>query len=235
MPRWSKKESECISIVRERLREQIDASPQYPEVVGDRKIIRFLRGHDYALDKVCDLMSKFLKWRVTAGVDDIRRHIVEGGADHPLRFPKGELILSLIPSLVLAPDALDCEGAPICVDQYNFSPSDMLSKISLEDYIVYVTYVLEYRSMIIEQMSEHRERAYLDSLTPEERVLAESEEELELAPHGVIVNTCVIRDLGDESHVEVEAAVPERSGSTVLQAAWGWSTWAARAWRSSSL
>jgi hypothetical protein len=195
MPRWNQKETECIRIVQERLKHELAASPAYPEVVGERKIIRFLRGHDYVIDKVCELMGKFLQWRIDSKVNDIRKHIVEGGADHPLKFPKGELILSLIPSLVLAPDALDSEGAPICVDQYNFSPNEVLSKITLEDYIVFVTYVLEYRCSIIEQMSEERENKYLQSLTIEQRIEIESFETI-LPPYGVIVNTCVIRDLG---------------------------------------
>ncbi len=195
MPRWNKQESDCIAQVKNRLHDQIAQSPAYPEVVGERKIIRFLRGHDYDIEKVCGLMSNFLKWRIDSKVDDIRKHIVEGGADHPLKFPKGELILRLIPQLVLAPDALDIEGAPICVDQYNFSPHEVLKQITLEEYIHFVTYVLEYRSSIIEQMSEERERAFLASLSVEERANVDSPDSTS-APYGVIVNTCVIRDLG---------------------------------------
>ncbi len=197
MPRWNQEESACLSAVKARLSEQIAAVPAYPEVVGDRKIIRFLRGHGYAVDKVCDLIINFLKWRVDNKVDDIRKHIVEGGADHPLKFPKGELILSLIPQLVLAPDALDSEGALICVDQYKFSPSEVLTKISVEEYVHFFTYVLEYRSCIIEQVSEEREAAFLNSLSEEERRNIDSPES-QSPPHGVIANTCVIRDLGEQ-------------------------------------
>lgn len=192
MPRWSQKETDCIAQVRERLKDAIAKSPNYPEVVGDRKIVRFLRGHDYNMDKVCELMGKFLQWRIDNHVNDIRKSIVEGETDHPLKFPKGELILQLVPGLTLAPDALDKEGSPICVDQYNFSPSDVLTKISLAEYILFVTHVLEYRSLIVEQMSEERERAYLDSLSPEERAAADQPDS---APYGVIVNTLVIRDM----------------------------------------
>lgn len=192
MPRWSQKETECIAQVRERLKDAISKSPNYPEVIGDRKIVRFLRGHDYNLDKVCDLMGKFLQWRIDNNVNDIRKNIVEGDIDHPLKFPKGPLILELVPGLTLAPDAQDKQGSPICVDQYNFSPSDVLTKISLPEYIHFVTHVLEYRSIIVEQMSEEREQAYLNSLTPEERKAADGPDS---APYGVIVNTLVVRDM----------------------------------------
>jgi len=195
MPRWNDLETKGIAHVRSKLADLISCAPQYPEVVGDRKIIRFLRGHDYDLEKVCHLMAKFLNWRKTAHVDDIRRRIVEEEYDHPIKFPKGELILSLIPQLVMAPDAHDITGSPICVEQYNFSPSDVLSKISLADYIVFVTYSLEWKSMIIEQMSEERENEYLDSLDPEVRASIDSPD-CKLPPYGYLAHTCVIRDLG---------------------------------------
>jgi hypothetical protein len=102
MPRWSLEEQRHIAAVRDRLQDLLTASPQYPEVVGDRKIVRFLRGHSYDVEKVVGMMSNFLKWRKEKGVDQIRMNVVEGGADHPLRFPKGELILSLIPQVSLS-------------------------------------------------------------------------------------------------------------------------------------
>lgn len=136
MPRWSNKEAECIATVRSLCAAKLSSSAPFPEVVGDRKIVRFLRGHDYNIDKVVEMMNKFLDWRRDNSVDDIRRNIVEHGMDHPLRFPKGELIMQLIPQLVLAPDAQCKQGCPICVEQYNFVPSQVLKSISIEDYVV---------------------------------------------------------------------------------------------------
>lgn len=195
MPRWSKQEQAHIDTVRHRLSAQLQESPAYPEVVGDRKIVRFLRGHDYAVDKVCNLMSNFLKWRKDKNVDEIRRNIVEGGMDHPVKFPKGDVIVGLVPQLVIAPDALDVCKAPICVEQYNFVPSEVFKHITLDDYIVFVTYSLEYKSIIVEQMSEHREAAYLANLSDTDREDILNNPASKLPPYGVLVNTCVIRDL----------------------------------------
>lgn len=58
----------------------------------DRKIIRFLRGNAYSVDKVCDLMTKFLAWRDENGVDEIRENILRGGLDHPKKFPLGDKV-----------------------------------------------------------------------------------------------------------------------------------------------
>jgi len=55
------------------------------------------------------------------------------------------LITSLINTVVVAPYAVDRKGSPICVDQYSFSPSKVLETISLDDYVHYTIYGLEYR------------------------------------------------------------------------------------------
>lgn len=196
MPRWSLEEHEEIKIVRERLADLLQASPPFPEVIGDRKIIRFLRGHDHNIDKVCELYGKFLRWRKECDIDHIRSDIVEGGVDHPTKFPRGELIQSLIPALVIAPDAQDCLGCPIVVDQYNFSPSELLSKLSIQEYITYAIYSLEYRQLVLEQLSEEREQDFLNSLNADERARLDLPES-NSPPYGVISQSCVIRDLSE--------------------------------------
>ena len=84
----------------------------------------------------------------------------------------------------------------------NFSASEVLGKVPLEEYITYTIYCLEYRSLIVELMSEHKEQAFLASLTDDERVkhtqgddLVEAVEEPELPPYGLVQGICVIRDL----------------------------------------
>ena len=199
MPRWSPLEIANIEIVRKHCAHLIASCPAYPEVVGDRKIVRFLRGHNHDVEKVSLMMEKFLKWRVDNSVDEIRANIVERGCDHPLRFPKGELILKLIPQLVILPYATDKLGCPICVEQYNFVPAEVFQQITMEDYILFVIYTLEYKSLIIEQLSELRERKYLNSLSDDERAEIDSISSTK-PPYGVLANICVIRDLCKHSH-----------------------------------
>lgn len=194
MPRWSTLEIANIEIVRKHCAHLIASCPAYPEVVGDRKIVRFLRGHNQDVEKVCLMMEKFLKWRADNSVDEVRANIVENGCDHPLRFPKGELILKLIPQLVILPHATDKLGCPICVEQYNFIPAEVFQQITMEEYILFVIYSLEYKSLIIEQLSEQREREYLDSLSDDERANIDSINST-MPPYGVLANICVIRDL----------------------------------------
>ena len=187
MPRWSEEESKLVAEVRERLGSLLTDRPQYPEVVGDRKIIRFLRGHDYKIDKVVEMMTGFLNWRKEKNGDKIRDDIVNGGIDHPTKFPLGEKIISLIPQLVLAPNATDMTGAPICVEQYNFSPAKVLANLTIDEYILFIIHCLEYKMLITDQMSEHQEQALIKDKSPDELA--------KMPPYGVILYNCVIRDL----------------------------------------
>ena len=93
MRRWSVDEEREIAAVRWECAAALAAAPPFPEVVGDRKILRFLRGHGHDVPKAAAMMLAFLQWRAANGVDAVRTAIVEGGLDHPMRFPSGEKIL----------------------------------------------------------------------------------------------------------------------------------------------
>ena len=79
MPRYSALEMEKLSQLKEKLGTKLSEAPQFPEVIGDRKLLRFLRGHDFDVEKVTGLVSKFLDWRRDNNVDEIRQNIVLGG------------------------------------------------------------------------------------------------------------------------------------------------------------
>ena len=40
MPRWNAQETQLLADVRSRLHDKLLARPQYPEVIGDRKLLR---------------------------------------------------------------------------------------------------------------------------------------------------------------------------------------------------
>ena len=120
-----------------------------------------------------------------------------------------DVILKMMPCLAISHDACDKTGAPICVDQYNFDPSEVLDKIGVANYVIFFIHILEFRSIILEQLSEQRDRAYLASLPDDEsRALAEYippyvddgsgnlvPVQVEAEPWGTIVGTLVVRDL----------------------------------------
>lgn len=148
--------------VREALADQIAEAGQFPEVIGDRGIIRFIRGHgDNGLDKVISMYRSFLQWRKTSGADAIRERIREQHLNKPALFPNGGGFLEMSPQIIVAADATDNEGHLITFETFDFSPSAMMKKYSLEQWSEWMIYTMVYKTMVIEQVSELRERALL--------------------------------------------------------------------------
>jgi hypothetical protein len=82
---------EMLAEIRNRLSEEISQAGQYPEVVGDRAIIRFIRGHNHVLDKATEMYGSFLNWRKESNADEARENIVKGGMNDPMKFPFGSI------------------------------------------------------------------------------------------------------------------------------------------------
>jgi len=185
MPRWNEQETRLMEQMRERLADKFARSAQYPEVIGDRKLIRFLRGHFHDLDKACEMMEKFLDWRHENKVDAIRKDIVDNGLDAPEKFPFGELVLRLTKTVVLNTEKFNEGFDPVTVESY-VAPT-IWNEISVDDYIQFRIYCLEYVSMILEQLSEIREQ--------ELKAKQENTEE----PYGYIQRLYAVRDLNGMS------------------------------------
>lgn len=77
--RWSEEDTRLLAELRANIGERLQAVPQFQEVVGDRKLLRFLRGHDHNVSKVADMYRKMLDWRRDNGIDNIRQEILLKG------------------------------------------------------------------------------------------------------------------------------------------------------------
>lgn len=158
--RWSEKETELLRQVREVLAEDIAQAGQFPEVIGDRGIMRFIRGHQH-LDKIIEMYGKYLKWRKDTNADAIRERIRKEKLHKPSMFPNGEEFLSMTEQIIIAPDASDYEGNLIAFETFYYSPSEVMKKHSMEEWNEWMNYTLQYKNMVIEQVSELQERALL--------------------------------------------------------------------------
>ncbi len=192
MNRWSEQDLNALKAVRTKLKSVLSSRPQYPDVVGDRKLLRFIRGHNYNIEKACEMISKFLNWRDENKIDDIRNNIINGPNSHPSKFPKADIISGLIKQVTITPFNFDRMGCPVCVDQYDFSPSEVLKIITIQDYILYIMYTLEYRSLILEQLSDEREKSIIQS---QKQAIESGTSPSQLEPYGQIAQITVIRDL----------------------------------------
>lgn len=113
-----------------------------------------------------------------------------------------------------------------------FSPAEVLSQVTIPEYIRFVIHSLEFKTLVIEQLSEMRERAALalyyknqaekydqvEGKEDEEEVGVEGEGEVDvsMSPYGVLLYTCVIRDLAGVGFEHVG-----KKGQEIIQAVIG--------------
>lgn len=183
LSKWTKEEVDGLKEMRRRLQSEIDGSPPYPDVIGDRRLIRFLRGRNGNVDEAIKLYGDFLNWRKENGVDEVRDKILYGGINHPFKFPMGEEIIRLAPQIVMAPNARDHLDQPITLETFGFDPNEVFKHVTIEQYLLFLIYSLEFRALILEQLSAEKEKMYLKNCTnPQEG-------------YGVVLKQCTIRDL----------------------------------------
>ena len=183
MGRWIAEEEAALKILKEKIKRELADAPQFPELVGDRRLIRFLRGRDNDPDLAAGMYINHLKWRMDMNVNEIRNKIAYGGINDPMKFPRGDVIIRAFPQIVIAPYACDYVGQPMVLEQYGFNPKEVLSLVSIDDYVIFLIYSLEYRSMICEQLSEIMEQEYLQKHpNPADG-------------YGIVLKICCIRDL----------------------------------------
>lgn len=78
MRRWTEVETNGLAEIRQRLGNELASIAQNPEVVGDRKLLRFFRGHNMDVEKATEMVAKYINWRKSSNVDEIRHDIVFG-------------------------------------------------------------------------------------------------------------------------------------------------------------
>jgi hypothetical protein len=172
--------------MRSLLKNELQSVPQYPDLVGDRKLIRFLRARNGKVAEAVKLYSDFLKWYQKNNVAEVRNRILYDGINHPYKFPMGEKIIELAPQIVIAPAARDKKHQPITMETFGFDPNAVFENVTIEQYLLFLIYSLEYRALILEQLSEEAERELLSKF-PSTSTCPDG--------YGVVLMTCTIRDL----------------------------------------
>lgn len=82
-------------------------------MIGDRRILRFLRGKQLNVDEASAMFGDFLQWRRDNNVDFIRQDILFGGKTSPFKFPFGKKIIDLAPQIIITRNAMDKKGQPL--------------------------------------------------------------------------------------------------------------------------
>lgn len=193
MSQWNEIEKNVLFQVRQALKDEIANHPSFPEVIGDRRILRFYYGNFNNIEKTIAAYSKFLKWRIDNNVNDIRQSIIYGDCNSPMKFPFAKKIIDLSPQIVMTANALDKKGQPLVLETFQFSPKQFREVVNIEEYLIFLTYVLEYRSLILEQLSYEAEREFLRKNPDNTK------------PYGVLKKLCHIRDLKGLSLAHISA------------------------------
>jgi hypothetical protein len=72
------------------------------------------------------------------------------------------------------------------MESYDFSPNKLFKEVTIEEYMLFLTYALEYRALVMEQLSQEAEQRYIEQ-HPREEDRADG--------YGVVLLSCFIRDL----------------------------------------
>ena len=179
---WSSDETRKLAEMRQRLQPLLSRRRQLPDVVGDRRLLRFLRGHK-TVDKACEMYTKFLKWRDENDVDSIRDDVLYGGMMSQYDLPAARKIFSLLPQTMISADALDLCGNPVALESFSFQPETVLKEVPKPEYVLFMIYTLEYKSLMLDQLAHEGEQALLRRQQPMGQ------------PYGVMVQSNIIRDL----------------------------------------
>jgi hypothetical protein len=136
---------------------------------------------------------QFPRWRKENNVDAIREDIVHGGKT-PLTFPHAaDFLLPTGNQVIMSTGMRDVLGNLIAVETYEYSPKAILAGKSIDNYAIYMIYCMEYKMTIVEQISELKERKYLEACNYNPPELQHG--------YGVILQCTIIRDL---AHVSME-------------------------------
>jgi hypothetical protein len=69
-------QTDALAVMRATLAPDLAKAAPFEEVVGDRRMLRFLRGHKFVLQTAVKMMRAMLQWRLQNDIDAIREKIV---------------------------------------------------------------------------------------------------------------------------------------------------------------
>ena len=123
-------QSEKLAQLQLELKPDIEAAPKYDELVGDVRLLRFLRASKYNVTESADMFRKMMTWRAAEGIDAVREEIVQQNLSMS-ELPGYESFVRYLPIRFYF--ALDYEGNPVCRDMLGqFDAAGAISEIGEE-------------------------------------------------------------------------------------------------------
>eukprot|EP00947_MAST-08B_sp_MAST-8B-sp1_P001292 g1292.t1 len=142
----------AVAEIRAAAAEDLAGVQPFPEVVGDRRILRFLRGHKFVMATAIEYYTNMLKWRKEHGIDEIRTALVEK-AMGPDDFPFAAKIGAVVPVIVRY--GHDKEGRPIHIFRPGaISVKKLMATITEEEYRAFHIHSMEYTQLHLDALAE---------------------------------------------------------------------------------
>ena len=156
---WTDQEEMIIETLRERLADKFAKVAQYKDTIGDRKLIRFIRGHEDDIERVTRKVQKYLDWRLDNGIDEIR-HNIENGCNTINKFPHSDKLFQKTRRIMVCDKYAVSASNEVMIAEATM-PDNIWENITVDEYMIFRIYCLEFISMQLERKSEEEEREKL--------------------------------------------------------------------------
>eukprot|EP00511_Aplanochytrium_stocchinoi_P004279 CAMPEP_0204825460 /NCGR_PEP_ID=MMETSP1346-20131115/3343_1 /ASSEMBLY_ACC=CAM_ASM_000771 /TAXON_ID=215587 /ORGANISM="Aplanochytrium stocchinoi, Strain GSBS06" /LENGTH=393 /DNA_ID=CAMNT_0051953103 /DNA_START=118 /DNA_END=1296 /DNA_ORIENTATION=+ len=157
-PLASQEEEEEVKELRSLLAEDFAdrACGKWPDVTGDVRLLRFLRGYDHQLEAAAEAVRDMLQIRDKYNMDEVHESFADVECNNEY-FPGGNEVQSLIPGLGTV--GISFSGHPVCyvpIGRHNVQR--YLEEYGEEHYIKFYLAQVESRMMQLHRLSEKEGR-----------------------------------------------------------------------------
>jgi hypothetical protein len=88
---------------------------------------------------------------------------------------------------MMSADALDLYGNPVAMESFSFQPETVLKEVPKPEYVLFMIYTLEYKSLMLDQLAHEREQALLSQ--------PQRQQQQQQQQYGIVVQSTILRDL----------------------------------------
>lgn len=144
---------------------QYEKNNTFSDISSERVFVRFLKGNSMNHKLAAAAYIKYLSWRKEMNVNQIRNNILKGdNMTNPASFPYSSIISKFLYQSALAPAVVDKSNRPIFLSQFvNFQSPLFQETPSDQQLSAYLIHWFEYRSLLLDQLSEASEQDQKES------------------------------------------------------------------------
>mmetsp|Transcript_43064 Transcript_43064/g.58807 ORF Transcript_43064/g.58807 Transcript_43064/m.58807 type:complete len:429 (-) Transcript_43064:77-1363(-) len=149
-------QKEVLSVVKTELEADIAAAPKLEHVVGDRKLIRYMRRTKFDLRKTCTLFREMLAWRQEYGTDEIYEKLSKMETLDASQFPHAEKIQPFYP--ILFTSNLSRDGHPLLIELLGkLDPAALMQAVTLDELLAFHVHCVEAIALILDRKAIEKE------------------------------------------------------------------------------